>query len=205
VPRRRYAPEAAKQRRDDAILLGVWTQREQCARLAALDQHRARRGLGLQQADRGVAVPEPQPVELVLGLEVRQPQLEHGGRAVGALHESDERAGRREGRRLRVKGQRPTTAEGGDLFGQAPQPGAPRFARFAGLHQSRRQLERHARPVRRSAIDRVGTPRRARTARAEALPFRGWLWRCAAVARALRSRCSTRPFPRRTPRCRWSR
>ena len=70
--------------------------REERARLAALEQQRAALVVAGEQPHRAVAVPALERVRLLLGLAVRPEDLQHRGRAVGALDLQDmtRRAGR---------------------------------------------------------------------------------------------------------------
>ena len=92
--RDRRLPHAAEEGRDDAILLALHFLAQCCSGLAPLEQHRAQRLIGLDQESGRVAVPNPETVDLLLGLHVRHADLQHCPRPVLTRHRRHPRGGR---------------------------------------------------------------------------------------------------------------
>ena len=74
----RWPPHAREEPRDNAILLALGLASQPGPRLAPFEQHRPELIVGLEQPHDGVAVPEPQALNLVLALHVRHAELQNG-------------------------------------------------------------------------------------------------------------------------------
>jgi hypothetical protein len=76
MPRRRPSPHPAKEIRDDEIRFVIRQVTEGGARLAALEHHRMKGRIGLENPNGRFTVPESEAIDLVFGLHVRHAQLQ---------------------------------------------------------------------------------------------------------------------------------
>jgi hypothetical protein len=74
------------------ILFGLRQVPECDTRLARLQKHRIEIGIGIEQAYRGVTIPETQPLQFVRSFHMRHAELEHGAGTIAAHGRRDPRA-----------------------------------------------------------------------------------------------------------------
>ena len=76
------SPQTAEQAGKDDILFRLWQLAERMTRFAPLQQHGVEIGVGFEQPHYRVAIPEPQPVELVSRFHVGHSEFEDSAGAV---------------------------------------------------------------------------------------------------------------------------
>ena len=161
------------------ILLGLRQRAQQRPRLAALEEHGAEIVVGVEEPDRGITIPEPQALDLLLALHVRHAELQHCGRPGRQRHRCDPRATRLVALEWDSERQGPSLFQGAEGIGEPSEPGGALREVAAGNREALRDGDRHDLHIVTSGRRMVhcepdvGEPRACKKSRLDRSPLRG--------------------------------
>ena len=149
----RRTPQAAQQPSDDLVLLTLRKRAKRCSGLAPLEKHRTEIIVSVEQPHRWITIPETQAVNLVLALEMRHAELQHGGRSGRERHRRHPRAAHIVTIEWDSDGDRPAAFEIADTSGQSGEPCRSLGCAAAVLEQPRGHGKGHLSEVLSSASE----------------------------------------------------